>query len=84
MEVREQTFPIASIQRVLWCAWGLILAMSMAGQFSKYFLGHDTLKGLVVLTYVDYERNVPAYFFGVPVVFGFDDLAVHHAPTTAT
>lgn len=62
MEVREQTLPIARIQRVLWCAWGLILAMSVAGQFSKYFLGHDTLKGLVVLTYVDYERNIPAYF----------------------
>lgn len=62
MEAREQTFPTPQILRCLWFAWAGILLMSMAGQYSKYFLGHDTLKGFVVLTYVDYERNLPAFF----------------------
>jgi hypothetical protein len=35
---------------------------SLAGQYSKYFLGHDTLKGFVRLFYLDYELNIPTWY----------------------
>lgn len=35
---------------------------SLAGQFSKYFLGHDSLKGFVRLFYLDYENNIPTWY----------------------
>lgn len=38
----------------------LVLA-SLAGQFSKYVLGHDRLLGLVPLFDLDREGNVPTW-----------------------
>ena len=48
--------------RTLWIAEGAILLASVAGQVSRFFLGHPTVKGIVPLLYVDYERNIPAFF----------------------
>jgi hypothetical protein len=41
----------------------------MAGQVSKYFLGHDRLMGFVPMFYVDDEMNVPTWYssFGLGV-----------------
>lgn len=44
---------------------GVIIALvvlSLAGQVSKYFLGHGRLLGLVRTFHVDYEPSVPAVF----------------------
>jgi len=35
---------------------------SLAGQFSTYFLGHDTLKGFVRLFDLNYENNIPTWY----------------------
>lgn len=40
----------------------LLVLFSIGGQFSKYFLGHDTLTELAPLFYVDQEHNIPTYF----------------------
>jgi len=40
---------------------GLVL-LSVAGQMSKYGLGHPKLQGFVPAFYVDYESNVPTWY----------------------
>ena len=40
----------------------LLVVASIAGQFSKYMLGHDYLMGFVPLFNVDQERNIPTFF----------------------
>jgi hypothetical protein len=42
-------------------AVGLAIA-SLAGQFSKYVLGHDQLRGFVPMFDLDRENNVPTWF----------------------
>lgn len=48
------------------CALGavafLLVLASIAGQLSKYLLGHDRVYTLVRLFYVDAERNIPTLF----------------------
>ena len=39
-----------------------LVILSLAGQVSKYFLGHGRLLGLVRTFHVDYEPSVPAVF----------------------
>lgn len=51
----------ALIRRVTAIA-ALLILLSIAGQFSKYVLGHGYLKGLVPLFYVDAEANLPTFF----------------------
>lgn len=62
MTLNHQTLPTATIVRSLWTAEALVLLASVAGQASRFFLDHPNVKGLVPLLYVDYERNIPAFF----------------------
>ena len=62
MTQTQQSIPASTIMRTLWIAEGAILLASVAGQVSRFFLGHPTVKGIVPLLYVDYERNIPAFF----------------------
>jgi hypothetical protein len=39
-----------------------LVILSLAGQVSKYFLGHERLLGFVRVFHVDYEPSVPAVF----------------------
>jgi hypothetical protein len=40
----------------------LLVLASLGGVFSKFVLGHDSLKGLVPLFDLDLEENIPTYF----------------------
>ena len=40
----------------------LLVLASIAGQLSKFLLGHDRVYGLVPLFYVDAEQNIPTFF----------------------
>lgn len=40
----------------------LLVLMSIAGQFSAYFLGHDYVKGLVPASYVASENSFPTWY----------------------
>jgi hypothetical protein len=51
-----------AVARVLLVVVALLLALSTAGQGSKYLLGHPDLKGFVPTFYVDYESNVPTWY----------------------
>lgn len=51
-----------TIVRALTAATLLLLAASVAGQVSKYMLGHDVALGLIRLFYLDNEGNIPAFF----------------------
>lgn len=42
-------------------AFFLVLA-SITGQFLKFALGHDTLRRLILLFYIDAEQNIPTYY----------------------
>lgn len=39
-----------------------LILLSLAGQLSKYVLGHPKLKGLVPLFYVDIEPSIPTWY----------------------
>lgn len=52
----------AAVACVLGVAAVLLILASVGGQFSKYVIGHGSLKGLVPLFYVNEERNIPTYF----------------------
>ena len=62
MSLNQQTIATSTIVRTLCIAEAAILFASVAGQISRFFLGHPSLKGVVPLLYVDYERNIPAFF----------------------
>ncbi|MFA5516446.1 MAG: hypothetical protein WDA20_09175 [Desulfuromonadales bacterium] len=53
--------PIAVAGVLLAIALLLVFA-SVAGQLTKYWLGHDHVYGLVPLFYLDAERNIPTLF----------------------
>jgi hypothetical protein len=40
----------------------LLIFISICGQFSRFFLGHPYVKGIVPLFYLDQEQNIPTYF----------------------
>jgi hypothetical protein len=52
----------AAIARVLGAVTLFLVLASVAGQLSKFLLGHDYLRGLVPLFYVDQEENIPSFF----------------------
>ncbi len=57
------TFPAPKRVATLLLFVVLCLALaSFAGQISKYFLGHDTVLGLVNVFQLDWEHNIPTWF----------------------
>ncbi len=58
----------AAIARVLFTWIGTLVALSLVGQYAKYVLGHDTLKGFVPLFYVDLESSVPTWYSSVALL----------------
>lgn len=57
------TFPTPKRVATLLLVVVLCLALaSVAGQISRYFLGHGTVLGLVNLFHLDGEHNIPAWF----------------------
>lgn len=65
-----------AIVRILAVVALVLVLASIAGQLSKYLLGHDQVKGLVPLFYLDKERNVPTYFSVLLLLFAALLLAV--------
>ncbi|MDA0666562.1 MAG: hypothetical protein O3A95_06070 [Planctomycetota bacterium] len=49
MDRNQQTLATSTIVRTLWIAEAAVLFASVAGQISRFFLGHPTVKGLVPL-----------------------------------
>jgi hypothetical protein len=66
----------SAITRTLGAVAFLLVLASIAGQFSKLVLGHDYLKGLVPLFYLDAEQNNPTYFSVLLMLFAALLLAV--------
>lgn len=66
----------SAVARILGAMAILLVLASIGGQFSKFVLGHDYLKGLVPLFYMDNERNVPTYFSVLLMLFAALLLAV--------
>ncbi len=64
------------IGRFLLLAVLLLTCLSLAGQFAKYYLGNDTLKGFVPVFYVDYESNVPTWWSSFALCFAASLLAL--------
>ena len=57
------TFPAPKRVATLLLVVVLCLALaSFAGQISKYFLGHDSVLGLVHVFDLESEHNIPAWF----------------------
>jgi hypothetical protein len=40
----------------------LLIFASICGQFSRFYLGHPYVKGIVPLFYLDQEQNIPTYY----------------------
>ena len=59
----------SAIARILGAVAFFLLLASIGGQFVKYVLGHNSVKGLVSLFYLDNERNIPAYFSVLLMLF---------------
>ena len=53
---------------LLFIVLGLVLA-SLAGQFSKYYLNHATLLGLIPRFNVDAENNIPTWYSSFALLF---------------
>jgi hypothetical protein len=66
----------SAIARILGAVAFLLVLASIGGQFSRFALGHGTLKGLVPLFHVDDERNIPTYFSVLLMLFAALLLAV--------
>ena len=65
-----------AIARILGAVAFLLVLASIGGQYSKFALGHDYLKGLIRLFNVDAERNIPTYFSVLLMLFAALLLAV--------
>ncbi len=50
------------ITRMLLVAVACLILLSVAGQVSKYYFGHERLQGFVPAFYVDHESNVPTWY----------------------
>ena len=59
----------STIARALAALAGLLVLASIAGQLSRFLLGHGRLKGLVPLFYLGGERNVPTFFSVLLMLF---------------
>ena len=66
----------SAIARTLAAVAVLLVLASVAGQFSRFVLGHDDLCGLVDLFYIDEEENLPTYFSVLLILFAALLLAV--------
>lgn len=66
----------STIARILGAVACLLVLASIGGQFSKFVLGHDTLKWLVRLFYVDMEKNIPTFFSVLLLIFSSLLLAI--------
>ena len=64
------------IARVLAVMAIVLILASIAGQFSKFVLGHGNLKGLVALFNLDAEDNIPTHFSAVLLLFAALLLAI--------
>jgi hypothetical protein len=68
--------PLTKLPRVLFLVVLSLVTLSLLGQYFKYSLGHDTVKGFVPLFYVDYESNVPTWYSSVAILMAAGLLAV--------
>lgn len=59
----------SAVARTLGAGALLLVVASLAGQFSRFELGHDRLMGMVPLFFVDAEQNVPTYFSVLLMLF---------------
>jgi hypothetical protein len=66
----------SGIARILGTVALFLVLASIGAQFSKFSFGHDHLKGLVPLFYIDAERNIPTYFSVLLMLFAALLLAV--------
>jgi hypothetical protein len=73
----------AVVTRVLLTVVATLIALSVAGQASKYFFDHPQLKGFVPLFYVDYESNVPTWYSSFGLLSAAGLLALIAAVKTA-
>lgn len=62
MKASQITLDPTAITRSLGIVTLLLVVAGVAGQLSKYLLGHDNVMGLVPLFYVDNEENIPNFF----------------------
>jgi hypothetical protein len=74
--VNQITLNPAAVARVLSMVAFLLVLASSVGQFSKYALGHGSVKGLVQLFNLDAEQNIPTYFQVLLMLFAALILAV--------
>jgi hypothetical protein len=65
-----------TVARILGALALLLVLASVAGQFSKFALGHGNLKGLVTLFNVDAEHNIPTHFSMLLLLFAALLLAI--------
>ena len=70
------TISPAKVAKVLWAVAGVLLLLSIAGQFAKYFLGKRHLFGLIEEFNVDEENNIPTYFATVLLLLSASLLAL--------
>ncbi|MBI1902127.1 MAG: hypothetical protein HYS13_13585 [Planctomycetia bacterium] len=68
--------PLKKLPRVLFFLVISLVTLSLVGQYFKYSLGHDTVKGFVPLFYVDYESNVPTWYSSIAILLAAGLLAV--------
>ncbi len=61
-ELRPLVLEPAAVARALALAALLFVLVSTVGQLVKFLTGHDEVMGLVSLTYVDHEGNLPTVF----------------------
>jgi len=78
-----------TVARVLAAAALLFVLVSTAGQLVKFLTGHNEMMGLLSLTYVDDERNLPTLFSALLLAVASAALALaaamarkHRAPDT--
>lgn len=62
MEINQILLKPSAVARALGAAAFLLVLVSTAGQLVKFLTGHDELLGLISLTFVDEEQNVPTLF----------------------
>lgn len=76
MKMNQISLKPSTIARILGAVACLLVLASIGGQFSKFVLGHDTLKWLVRLFYVDMEKNIPTFFSVLLLIFSSLLLAI--------
>lgn len=76
MAINQISLNPSAIARILGAVAFLLVLASIGGQFSRFALGHDYLKGLVPLFYIDAEQNIPTYFTVLLMLFAALLLAI--------